>query len=127
MNDDDVSVCLEILFDLVQEQGKKVFRYFWDSGGPGAGAGTEVIYHFRELYWPCDSDQGFLTGPFDTLKEAMKGFVVVNDATKWIECEALRIPALLKAFPVRGAKVGHVVQVNGTRCVVSAKGKLTQS
>lgn len=48
LSDLDQDACIEVLTELIQEDGEKVYRLFWDSGGPGAGADHESIYKFRD-------------------------------------------------------------------------------
>jgi hypothetical protein len=54
--------------DLIYEDGRLVGRQEWDSGGPGAGAGTVDVYHFRGVFI-SDDDVG-MYGPYDTFAEA---------------------------------------------------------
>ena len=65
----------EQLSKRVCEGGECAFSLHWDSGGPGAGAGVESIYKFKNQYWYYSVDND-LSGPFDSLTEALDGFAV---------------------------------------------------
>ncbi len=54
----DVEIWIEILSDIVMDDGDISFRHDWDSGGPGAGAGSELVYKFHDLYWPYSEVEG---------------------------------------------------------------------
>jgi hypothetical protein len=42
--DDVTDIHAEELLDEIIENGKTVFTHDWDSGGLGAGAGSETVY-----------------------------------------------------------------------------------
>jgi hypothetical protein len=42
---------VEALDDLIRDEGCLVGLQEWDSGGPGAGAGTVDVYKFRGLFF----------------------------------------------------------------------------
>jgi hypothetical protein len=66
MGELDQDACMEIITDLVREEGDAVYVQTWDSGG--LGAGSDFVYAFRGWYW-WDDDFG-LAGPFESLIEA---------------------------------------------------------
>jgi hypothetical protein len=120
----DLDTCLNIFFELIREQGEEVCSLYWDSGGPGAGAGTEKIYKFRDLYWPCDSDQGFAFGPEESLQEAMDGCFQITGATKSVTCEELSAAELAQSVRVQQAIPGQLIEINGEEWRMSETGML---
>jgi hypothetical protein len=58
-----------------------VGRQEWDSGGPGAGAGTVDVWHYRDAFYSDNDVEGH--GPFDTFLEAAEAVDLfhVNEAT----------------------------------------------
>ena len=80
---------IENAYDLVREEGRVVAQHDWDSGGPGAGAGSVVIYLFRGLFFG-DDDTGCF-GPFETFADAAKGmgiFIETSATTRiWVAPE----------------------------------------
>jgi hypothetical protein len=63
------------------ENGEVVGEQEWDSGGPGAGAGSLVVYRYAGKFFALD-DVEFM-GPYDTFREAAEavGLFVRTDAT----------------------------------------------
>jgi len=119
----DEEVCLEILSELIAEQGTTVFRLRWDSGGPGAGAGEECVDVFRGLYWPCSSNEGYY-GPFETLEEAInQDCGCVTGATRYIECAELTAAQLIPLLHVAGAPE-HPFKINGELWMVVEPGEI---
>ena len=64
MGELDHDANLEFLKELILKEGKTVYSLFWDSGGPGGGAGDENIIKFKNQYWAF-SEYTSLSGPFD--------------------------------------------------------------
>jgi hypothetical protein len=119
MSDLDADACVEVVTEILHEEGEWVYRLFWDSGGPGAGAEYEKIYKFRDRYWPHSSVEGF-SGPFDSLEEALTGdFLAITDATVSIECRELSAAELAKRVVIYSAEPGHSVKINGEAWRVS--------
>ena len=83
VEDDFVDPQLEII-----ENGEKVGEQEWDSGGPGAGAGSLVVYRYAGKFFALD-DVEFM-GPYDTFREAAEavGLFVRTDATTEIFVKA---------------------------------------
>jgi hypothetical protein len=79
----------ENLWELIREHGRVVGTQEWDSGGPGAGAGTVEVYSYRGAFY-SDNDVGGY-GPFDTFEEAALAVSLfyVNAATTriWVDPE----------------------------------------
>jgi hypothetical protein len=75
------------LWEAIREDGRLVGRQEWDSGGPGAGAGTVDVYFYRGAFY-SDDDAG-ACGPFETFLEAANpiGLFRVNPATTriWVD------------------------------------------
>ncbi len=80
---------LETCYDLVREEGRIVGKHEWDSGGPGAGAGSVDLYLFRGLFI-VDDDTGCY-GPYESFAAAAEaiGFFIETDATTrvWVDPE----------------------------------------
>ena len=78
---------VESIEEKIRAEGDIVGRHEWDSGGPGAGAGVEYVYRFRELYFSQD-DTGMF-GPYNSFTEAADavGLLTVNEATTelWVD------------------------------------------
>src|SRR5262249_49922102 len=76
------------LWDAIYEHGQLVGRQEWDSGGPGAGAGTVDVYFYQGAFYSTDNDVGGY-GPFETFEEAAKPVCqfYVNTATVriWVD------------------------------------------
>ena len=83
VEDDFVDPQLEII-----ENGEKVGEQEWDSDGPGAGAGSLVVYRYAGKFFALD-DVEFM-GPYDTFREAAEavGLFVRTDATTEIFVKA---------------------------------------
>ncbi len=69
----------------LDQEGDIVFKLYWDSGGPGAGAGLDLIYLLDGKYWTCD-DGNQVGGPYDSLRTAMDISPLVGSATEAIYC-----------------------------------------
>jgi len=89
LDEDKGIVCWdeERIHDLIQQEGTRVARQDWDSGGPGAGAGTVDVVLFRTVFVTYDDVGCF--GPFEEFFAAAKsvGLFVVTDATTRIWCD----------------------------------------
>jgi hypothetical protein len=73
--------------EAMRAKGCLVGRQDWDSGGPGAGAGTVDVYQFRGLF--IGEDDAQMYGPFDTFADAADavGLFRKTDATTniWVD------------------------------------------
>jgi hypothetical protein len=54
-----------------EDEGEEVLSVDWDSGGPGAGAGTIYVRKFGQEYRAVFPDHGETTGPYGSLAEAV--------------------------------------------------------
>ena len=79
MLDDD---WMEAIEETIMEEGEIVASHSWNSGGPGAGAGVDVIYQFRGVFL-ASSDFG-LDGPFESFQEAARAMdlLSINETTE---------------------------------------------
>jgi hypothetical protein len=70
------------------ENGEVVGEQEWDSGGPGAGAGSLVVYRYAGKFFALD-DVEFM-GPYDTFREAAEavGLFVRTGATTGVYVKA---------------------------------------
>jgi hypothetical protein len=59
---------IENMDDMIRSEGCLVGRQEWDSGGPGAGAGTVDVYQFRGVFI-AEDDVG-MYGPYDRFADA---------------------------------------------------------
>jgi hypothetical protein len=98
------------LFDLVIEVADMAFSLYWDSGGPGAGAGYNRVYHLAGKYFTA-VDDFWWDGPCDTLAE-MCPTIGVNGATREVWCGAWSEEEILDRIEIFGEFDG--VEINGT-------------
>jgi hypothetical protein len=70
------------------ENGEVVGEQEWDSGGPGAGAGSLVVYRYAGKFFALD-DVEFM-GPYDNFREAAEavGLFVRTGATTGVYVKA---------------------------------------
>ena len=59
----------ELLYEVVFWQLEDVFRHYWDTCSPGAGAGVDQVVRIGDLYLP--RGEYSQPGPFDSLEEAV--------------------------------------------------------
>jgi hypothetical protein len=121
----DIDSWIEVLSEVIGEQGQIVFRHRWDSGGPGAGAGAEIVYKFRDLYWPCSGDAGVF-GPMETLEEALAvgDFLQLTDATTSIDCREVDSTELVEMLTGIDSSGLKWIDLNGETWVVTEDGTL---
>ena len=123
MGELDHDANLEFLKELILKEGKTVYSLFWDSGGPGGGAGNETIIKFKNQYWACTEYTGF-SGPFDELEYALSSdFITVTSATQSVyssELSAERIAELLEPFDLEYTKR---LIINGKDWVITTEGE----
>lgn len=100
---------MEILGEVVRGLGHEVFSLDWDSGGPGAGAGTEVVYRLAGKYLYLSSTYGW-TGPYDTLDEAY-GHIFVSAATDSVCCSEWSEDEIIARMTLNGGP--PVLHING--------------
>ena len=122
MGEFDTSACAEILSELIIEEGEIVYALQWDSGGPGAGAGYEVVYKFRDYYW-THSDYEGLSGPYDSLAEALSdAFTTMTSATERIRCSELSSEEIVERLEPYDLECTKRIVINGEDWVVTPDG-----
>ncbi len=90
IGDVNVELLIEILLEEVIAEGEVVFEKMWDSGGPGAGAGSEDLIYWRECY--VYVSDGVFHGPWARIEDALKGPVAaITEATTGIEYDESHI------------------------------------
>lgn len=89
-----------------------VFTLFWDSGGPGAGAGEERIFRWQGKFY-FFSEYWDVPNPFDSFEEALKGSEQcrVSTATQWIRSKLMGSDELVKLLEPTGG--GIALSING--------------
>jgi hypothetical protein len=110
--DDVTDIDPEELLDQIIENGKVVFTHDWDSGGLGAGAGSETVYCWKGQYAVDSLDNG-PCGPYDALEDALdeNDLLVVTSATTGITCPALSAKKLTEMLSCE--EDGYVIEING--------------
>ncbi|MEX2282530.1 MAG: hypothetical protein WEE89_08605 [Gemmatimonadota bacterium] len=73
-HEDDVH---DEIHDLLSAESETLFLYEWDSGAPGAGAGTERVLKFRGKFFFDSGDFG-VGGPFETFYDALEHLVPMS-------------------------------------------------
>jgi len=123
MREFDTRACAEILSELILEEGEIVYSLQWDSGGPAAGAGYEVVYKFRDSYW-THSDYEGLSGPYDSLAEALSDtFTTVTSATERIRCSELSSDEIVERLEPYDLECTKRIVINGEDWVVTPEGR----
>ena len=123
MREFDTRACAEILSELILEEGKIVYSLQWESGGPAAGAGYEVVYKFRDSYW-THSDYEGLSGPYDSLAEALSdAFTTVTSATERIRCSELSSDEIVERLEPYDLECTKRIVINGEDWVVTPEGR----
>jgi len=92
-----------------------VWSVFWDSGGSGAGAGTEEAYQIGERYYYTDSSSGYRSGPHDSLQTLLKetGLHWITEATVSIWCPLHSAEEILGMSEVsESMKEGYGLTIN---------------
>ena len=99
------------------KHGKAVLSYYWDSGGPGAGAGVEQVFCFKERYAVASEYEGSL-GPFDSLLQAIEktNILSISDASERIECESLSVAQIIDLLQMYCDGDEPVLDINGQAC-----------
>jgi hypothetical protein len=108
------------LIDRIIDAGKVVFSHDWDSGGPGAGAGSDQVYHWKGKFVSCSLDFGN-AGPFTSLDEALQeqDLLTVTGATTGIQCSMLSASEIAKRL--HGDEEGFEIEINGEAWVYRAE------
>ena len=110
----------------VYKKGRSVYSLHWDSGGPGAGAGAEVIIKLDDDYWVFPSGGG-MDGPHSSLKSAIgRELCVVTSATEAIYSSELRVAEILALIELCDVEEGQKLTINRGVWQVNAKGVLVR-
>jgi hypothetical protein len=82
-DDDNV----EDLWEKIREEGRRVARHEWDSGGPGAGAGVVSVHLYNDTVYAENDVECY--GPFETFDQAAAAVSLFHktDATTeiWVD------------------------------------------
>ena len=123
MREFDTGTCAEILSELILEQGEIVYGLYWDSGGPAAGGGCEVVYKFRGYYWTYSDYEG-LKGPYYCLDDALSSaFTTVTDVTESIRCSELSSKEIAERLEPYDLEHTKRIVINGEDWVVTPEGR----
>jgi hypothetical protein len=101
METDDEQYWFDELTELVWRLGEQVLSLDWDSGSPGAGAGTERVYQVGEKFLTASLDFGW-GGPYDTLEQAFCP-IWVSEATTAIWCSEWTAEEIIARMEMVGA------------------------
>ena len=98
--------------DDVIEYGYESFRISWDSGSPGAGAGTELVIRYGDDYYVFLSDDDD-HGPYKDLSSALddKELSFIREAVTSVESFELDTPELIDLL--RASSAGQSIKING--------------
>jgi hypothetical protein len=119
----DVDACLEILTELIRNDGDPVYSYHWDSGNPGAGAWTDFVFKYRDRYWFDGSDG--MAGPYDSLMEALPDEfgIGVTSATVSVTSSEMDSGDIIDLLRPMDLDEAVTITVNGGTVSVSPDGK----
>jgi hypothetical protein len=109
------------LVDQIVEEGEVVFRHSWDSGSPGAGAGTEYVYSWNGKFAVWSADFG-KSGPYASLDEALEEhneLLMVSPATESIDSALLTAKEIARRLYCE--EDGYVIEINGQPWVYRAE------
>ncbi|MDF1845502.1 MAG: hypothetical protein P1U77_29180 [Rubripirellula sp.] len=97
--------------------GRIVLFHHWDSGGPGIGAGVELVFSHDGKFAVHSEDDGSF-GPFDSLTEAIEQTDVLGltEASTRIEGESLAVIQILDLLKMYCDGDQPLLDVNGTTC-----------
>jgi hypothetical protein len=102
-----------------------VWRVWWDSGGPGAGAGVDTIHKLGNRYFYYCFDAAQMDGPYTSLADAVAGTGLdwVNEATGRIESPVLSAEQIAMMLNPTDIENGFTLSINGEEWVYcGAKG-----
>jgi hypothetical protein len=123
MGEFDTRACAEILSELIIEESEIVYSLQWESGGPAAGAGYEVVYKFRD-YYRAYFDYEELSGPYPCLNEALSSaFTTVTDVTESIRCSELSSEEIAERLEPYDLECTKRIVINGEDRVVTPEGR----
>jgi hypothetical protein len=123
MGETDIDECIMILTEIIHEQGEVVFREYWDSGGPGAGADVDLIYKYRDHFWRYDDDG--LSGPFYDFEDSLwEEYIAVTSATESIDCSEWSTEELIQKIKPIELEGNINITINGEKWQLDPNGKL---
>lgn len=111
----------DLLHEITENHGVEVFRFEWDSGGPGAGAGIEIVYQVGARYLASSLDLG-VQGPYATLDAALGAWwepspegrtIPVAEATVAISCWEWTEEELIMRLDLRSWNPRPSLSING--------------
>ncbi len=77
---------IEGVDELVHDEGVLVGRQEWDSGGPGAGAGTVDVYEFRGVFISYNDANRYVCETFTDAAKAVELFTETDATTEiWVD------------------------------------------
>lgn len=115
--------------DLVERQGEVVLSVHWDSGAPGMGANTELVYRLGDRYYLLSESTGYY-GPYNDIDELLDehGILILNTTTKSIDWPSMGPGEVLRRCRIDfDIQPGYTVVINGCRYTRSATGRLERS
>jgi hypothetical protein len=113
----------EITSELIIEEGEIVYGLQWDSGGPAAGAGHEVVFKFRGNYWAYSDYEG-MCGPYSCLDKALSStFTAVTSVTERIRCSELSSEEIVERLEIYDLEYTKRIVINGEDWVVTTEGR----
>ena len=117
---------LKILIDLIREDGEIVYTQDWDTGGPGMGAQTDVIFKYRDKYW-LEWASG-VSGPRDEIiKVFPEPYIAVTGATESIACREMDADEIIKYIKPIDLEDKVRITINGNEYNVFPDGKVEPS
>lgn len=101
----------------ITRQGEVVLSYYWDSGGPGAGAGVEQVFCLEGYYAVASEYEGLL-GPFDSLIQAIEETKIlsIGDSGERIECASLSVAQIIDLLQMYCSGKEPILHINGQTC-----------
>jgi hypothetical protein len=107
----DFDLSPDQLFDALYALGEEVLRLEWDSDGPYAGAGSEVVLRVGGEYVRVSEDVDGWTGPFQTIEEALATRIYITSAVTEIHCSELNAEELVERMELNDPP--PVLAING--------------
>jgi hypothetical protein len=124
MGELDLEACIEIFKDMVREDGENVYCQDWDSGE--FGAGSDMIYKFKEWLW-WEDDFGF-AGPYENMIEAFpQPFIAITKSTVMIRCTEWDIDEIIENLRPVDLEEDRFIEINGVEYEVSPAGEVNRT
>ena len=108
----------------IANNGDPVYTLSWDSGAPGPGADVECIYKIGDAYYAILSYEGWPTGPYENLVEALRAseLDLILSAVTEIECVELSDFELSEILRSTNDP-GFYLTINGAKWQLDQKGQ----